>query len=92
MIVLIVSLLTGLALGQRFKVLVLVPAAVLAITLTIAAGLVQGEAFWPTTLIALAATVSMQIGYLLGLGIRSLMLGVGANSLWGSRGERRAAH
>jgi len=96
MITAIVCLLAGMVLGQRFKVMVLVPAAMLVFALTIAGGLVQGDAFWLTALMAMAAAASLQTGYLFGLGIRHVLMGERANpshasSLTGSAPTRRPA-
>ncbi len=79
MVFLIVCLLVGLGLGLRFKVLVLVPVATLAVAIAISARITGGDAFW-SLLMAAAATVSLQIGYLIGLCIRYLFVSARANS------------
>jgi hypothetical protein len=89
---LIVCLLAGLLLGQRFKVLVLIPAAAVVIALSFAGA----EVRWPIALMAVAATVSLQMGYLLGLVVHYMLTGVHANSspassLAGSTPRRRSA-
>jgi hypothetical protein len=63
---LILSLLAGLVLGQRFKVLILVPAALPPVVLAAVIGLVQADAFLTVALSALAAIGCLQIGYLAG--------------------------
>ncbi len=75
MITLIVCLLAGMVLGQRFKVLILVPAAAAVIVLAIIAGLAYREASWPIALMAMASAASLQLGYLSGLAIRQVLLG-----------------
>jgi hypothetical protein len=66
----LVSSLTGMVLGQRFKVLVLVPAMAISLLLAIGLGLGHGEGLGPIMLLAVAALASLQIGYLAGVGIR----------------------
>jgi hypothetical protein len=75
MITLVICLLVGLVLGQRFRVLALIPYSLLVIALTLTVGLVSGSAFWPTAGRAVAAMASLQMGYLLGLGVHALLLG-----------------
>ena len=97
MIFAIICLLVGMVLGQRFKVLVLVPVIVLVVTLSIAVDLMRADAFWLIALMAVLATVSLQIGYLLGTGIRSFLVcgratPADATSLGVSSPTRRTAH
>jgi hypothetical protein len=68
---LLICLLVGAVLGQRFKVIALIPALALAITAT--AGITHGGTFWQILGAAFAATTSLQIGYLAGAVIRLLM-------------------
>jgi hypothetical protein len=97
MIFAIFCLLAGIALGQRFKVQILLPAAGIVLALAIAGAIARIDALWPMTLVAVAGIVSLQIGYLFGLGIRYLRIGVraspaDANALAGSTPTRRPAH
>lgn len=66
----ILALLTGMVLGMRFKVLILVPAIACVLPIALGVGIVRDHAFGPATLIAVAAVASLQIGYLVGVGIR----------------------
>jgi len=68
---LLICLLFGAVLGQRFKVLVLIPAMVLAVTSV--AGLAHADTFWQIRGAGLVATTSLQIGYFAGVGIRFLI-------------------
>jgi hypothetical protein len=88
----ILSLLAGLILGQRFKVLVLVPAIPLALLLAVGTGITRADGFWWTALMAVAGCTALQIGYLLGLAIRPLpVIGrAGRTSLSGSAPARGA--
>ena len=93
----IVCLLAGLVLGQRFKVLVLVPATGLMVVLTVGGGLAGGYAFRFLVFVAVAAAVSLQVGYLLGPGIHQVLIGIrailtNANSVADPAPARRPAH
>jgi hypothetical protein len=79
---LIISLLAGMVLGQRFKVLILLPAIGFAVIVAIGAGIAQGDHFWSIVLLAVAVTVALQIGYLLGTGIRSFIVAGRASRLF----------
>ena len=80
MIISVVSLLVGAVLGQRFKVLVLMPATAIVLVLAAATGVTQGQTAWSIVLMAAAAATSMQIGYLIGIGIRHVL-----GAVWSSR-------
>jgi hypothetical protein len=72
--VLIVWLLIGLVLGQRFKILVLVPTIVLVVALTLTIGIARADAFWPIVLKTVIAITSLQLGYFLGNCLRGWVL------------------
>jgi hypothetical protein len=78
MMLVLICLLTGMALGQRFKVLVLAPALALVVGLSIVVGVAHADPVWLIISIAVGAMVSLQIGYLLGTGIGVLLVGVRA--------------
>jgi hypothetical protein len=65
----IVTLLTGILLGMRFKVLVLVPALALAIGAVLAGGVAHQEDAGAIALAMLIAAVGLQLGYLGGLSV-----------------------
>jgi hypothetical protein len=93
----IFTLLIGMVLGQRFRVLTLVPAGLLMLLFAIAAGAALGESSWQIGLNAVIAIVCIQLGYLFGLGTRHLLLisrarRLRAASLEGSMPARRPAH
>lgn len=66
MLILLVFL-TGAVLGMRFKVIILVPAATIALFAIFAAGVALGHTMTAVGLTALLALVCLQIGYLGGL-------------------------
>jgi hypothetical protein len=69
----IICLLVGAVLAQRFKIMVMAPATAFVILTAVCTGVMQSQtAFW-TILISVAAGASMQIGYVIGLGIRYVL-------------------
>jgi hypothetical protein len=62
--------LVGMALGQRFTVFILAPAILLVVAIAVGAGIARGQTAGTITLVTVAALACLQIGYLLGLGIR----------------------
>jgi hypothetical protein len=71
----LLSFLAGMVLGQRFKVLILAPAGVIAMALLIGKGFASSASFGATALLTLASLTSMQIGYFVGLAIRHILAG-----------------
>jgi len=71
LILLLFCLLIGAVLGQRFKVLVLIPAMVP--VLAVAAGSAHAGTVWQILGAAVVAATSLQIGYFVGVGIRHLI-------------------
>jgi hypothetical protein len=63
----VISLVAGIALGQRFKILILVPVMSLALVGTIAAGIARADNVWSIALMAIA-------GYLIGIWLRSFIV------------------
>jgi hypothetical protein len=68
---LLICLLVGVVLGQRLRVLVLMPATVLVLVAT--AGFAHAGTFWQILGAALVTATSLQIGYLVGAGIHSFL-------------------
>jgi hypothetical protein len=66
----LMCLLAGMVLGQRFKVLVLVPAMAASLPVAIGLGISGHGGVGPVMLLAALAMASLQIGYLAGVGIR----------------------
>ena len=74
MMVLLVCLLLGAVLGQRFKVLILLPAMLPTVTFATIVVALQGATVWQIVATAFLAGTSLQIGYLAGIGIRHLTI------------------
>jgi hypothetical protein len=93
----IFTLLAGMVLGQRFRVLTLIPIGLLVLLLIISVGIALGETLWQIGLNGVVAVVCVQLGYLFGLGIRHLLLVSRARRLRAASFEsslptRRPAH
>jgi len=70
----ILSFLLGAVLGHRFKVLVLLPAIAIGVVITIGIGIARADDVWLIGLTGVLISVSMQIGYLCGAAIFSLVV------------------
>jgi membrane protein DedA with SNARE-associated domain len=81
MAMMLVSLLIGMALGQRFKVLVLVPGSGLAFIVAVLIGITRAEAAWTIVLMSVGVAASLQVGYLVGTTIRHLLVAARASRL-----------
>ena len=78
----IIGFLTGIALGHCFKVLILVRVMSIALVGTIAAGVARADSDWSIALTAGEVVTALQIGYLIGIGLRSFIVaGKGRSSI-----------
>jgi hypothetical protein len=92
----LISLLLGMVLGQRFKVLALVPVIAVWLPVATGTGIVRYGEFGPTLLLAALAVAGLQIGYLAGVAIRFSLAaertsGLRSASLHNSAPARRIA-
>jgi membrane protein DedA with SNARE-associated domain len=76
----IVSLSVGALLAQRFRITVLVPATLAVVVVAIGAGVAQANHAWLIVGVTAAASVSIQVGYFVGMLIQD-----GLNALMASR-------
>jgi hypothetical protein len=88
----VISLVVGMALGQRFKVLVLLPAIGLAVIVTTSAGVLRADDGWSIVWMGVAAAVALQLGYLLGTGIRSFLVADRTTRVLPASAPTRSAH
>jgi hypothetical protein len=58
------AILIGALLGLRFKVFILLPATVIVLAVTLAAGMAYSGSLWSTLPAMVLATAALQIGYL----------------------------
>jgi len=70
----IISLLVGMVLAQRFKVLILFPVIMLTVVLAVSVGIARADATWAAALTLVVVIVGLQLGFLLGIGVRHVML------------------
>ncbi len=68
-----ISLLVGAALGQRFKVMVLMPVIAIVLVLVVATGVLLAQTAWAIVLMAGVAATCLQIGYFVGIAIHHLV-------------------
>jgi len=76
-----IVLLVGIILGQRFRVMILVPLTLLSVLIALSASLAHRNGTWAAAESSVAAIVALQIGYLGGVGIRHFALLQRANRL-----------
>ena len=67
-----ISLLVGAALGQRFKVIVLMPVIAIVLVLVVATGVSLAQTAWTIVLMVATAATCLQIGYFVGIAIHHL--------------------
>jgi hypothetical protein len=63
----IIGTVVGVALGLRFKVLVLVPAIAVTVIFVLMVGIIRGDSFWSIVLGIVIASTAIQLGYLVGI-------------------------
>jgi hypothetical protein len=71
-----ISVLAGIVLGQRYKILILFPAVALAIVFPMIVGIARADHFWSIILTAVISGTAVQVGYLAGIMIRAVVEGV----------------
>jgi hypothetical protein len=76
----IITSLTGILLGVRFKVLILVPSVALAVVAVFAGGIAHHEETGSIAVALLLAAVGLQVGYLGGLSASRAVMVIGAFS------------
>lgn len=79
----VISALTGIALGLRFRVLVLVPAVTLAMLFAMTVGMARGDHFWSVVLAMAILGSAVQFGYLAGVVIRLAVEAISARMVEG---------
>jgi hypothetical protein len=74
----LISVTIGIVLARQFKVLILAPIFMLTLVLAIGAGLMHTSAAWSIASTTLVIIIGLQVGYLLGSGMRHVMVAVRA--------------
>ena len=68
-----ISFLVGAVLGQRFKIVVLIPAFAIVLFFVVGTGVALAQTGWWMVLMAAAAVTCLQIGYLVGIGVHHVL-------------------
>jgi hypothetical protein len=68
-----ISFLVGAVLGQRFKIVVLIPAFAILLAFAVGTGVAHDQTAWLIVLTATAAATCLQIGYLVGIGVHHVL-------------------
>lgn len=68
----VVGFLAGLALGQRFTVMIVIPGTVVLLVLAVETGVTHANTPWLIALTTVVAAASMQLGYLVGIGVQNV--------------------
>jgi len=69
----LISFLVGALLGQRFKVIVLLPAGAVALLVAIRTGVDRAETVWSIILLATATAACLQVGYFIGMYVHHVL-------------------
>jgi hypothetical protein len=83
----VISVLGGIALGLRYKVLILVPAVTLAMIFAMIVGIARAEHFWSIVLAMVMLGTAVQFGYLAGIAIRAAIGSICAPIIGGRNPE-----
>jgi hypothetical protein len=68
-----ISFLVGTVLGQRFKIVVLIPVFAIVLVFAVGTGIALAQTAWWVVLMATAAVTCLQIGYLFGIGVHHVL-------------------
>jgi hypothetical protein len=69
----VISLVAGVVLGLRYKVLILVPAVMFAMMFALLVGIAHADSVLSVALMAMALAVAVQMGYLAGIFLRAVV-------------------
>jgi hypothetical protein len=67
----IISIVAGIVLGLRYKVMVLVPAVMFVMVFGVIIGVARADGFWSIVLTAAVLGTAVQLGYLVGVAFRA---------------------
>jgi len=82
MTLVIITLLAGIVLGQRFKILILLPGITVVVIAALAIGIARAEHFGSIALMAVSAAATLQVGYLIGTAIRAFLVSARAARIY----------
>src|SRR5215475_2545010 len=75
----LISVLAGVTLGLRYKVLILIPAVIFAMIFGVIVGIAHTDRFWSVVLAMVILGTAVQLGYLVGILLRAAF-----GSIWAS--------
>jgi hypothetical protein len=81
--IVVVSVLAGIILGLRFKVMILVPAITLAMLFAVVVGVARADPFWSILLTIILLGSAVQVGYLAGIVMRAAISSICAPTTGG---------
>jgi hypothetical protein len=84
-----ISVLAGIALGLRYKVLILVPAITVAMLFAIIIGVAHADRFWSIVLATVILGTAVQFGYLAGIVMRAAIRSICTHTIGGRNPEIR---
>jgi hypothetical protein len=67
----VIGIVAGIALGLRYRVVILVPAVSLVVTFAVIVGIARGDHLWSIILAMVIVGTAIQLGYLVGIAIRA---------------------
>jgi hypothetical protein len=67
----VINVLAGIALGLRYRVVILVPTLSLVMTFTVIVGVARGDHSWSIILAMVIVGTAVQLGYLIGIALRA---------------------
>jgi len=83
----IISVLAGITLGLRYRVLILVPAVMIAMIFAVIVGIAQADRFWSIILAMVIFGTAVQIGYLAGTVLRVAIESIRTSCIGGRNPE-----
>jgi hypothetical protein len=84
----IISLVAGAVLGLRSNILILVPAVMLTLLFAMIVGIARAESLWSVALITVTLGFAIQVGYMAGIAISTMIESISALTLRRIHGGR----
>jgi hypothetical protein len=88
----IITVVVGIVLGLRYKVLILVPAVMFAMLFAIMVGIARADNFWSIVLTMVVLGTAVQLGYLAGVVIRAAIASIRSPRDGGRKPDSEIGH
>jgi hypothetical protein len=72
----VIGIAVGIVLGLRYKILILVPAVLFAMTVAVVIGVARADSVWSIVLMTSAVVTAVQLGYLAGAVIHAVIIAI----------------